>query len=61
MAIMSLEAEQQNDINIYLPLQYGGFRLPFLSVGSAVLLFVIPCSLLVRKMSELSNAQSLRS
>ena len=35
-------------------LQYGGYQVPFFSVGSAILFFVIPCSWLVKKISELA-------
>lgn len=33
-------------------LQVGGFKLPFLSVGSCVVALVIPCALVVRNISE---------
>ena len=33
-------------------LQAGGFKLPFITLGGVVLLFTIPCALLVRKISE---------
>ena len=33
-------------------LQYGGFKTPFIFVGSCVLLFALPCTLLVKAKSE---------
>ena len=46
-------------IGAIIILQAGGFRLPFISVGGAVLLFTLPCTLLVRKTSKFLCCQIL--
>jgi len=33
-------------------MQFGGYRVPFLCVGIAVFVIVVPCTLLVRNMRE---------
>ena len=40
-------------------LQYGGFKTPFIFVGSCVLLFALPCTLLVKAQSESSYNGSI--
>jgi hypothetical protein len=36
-------------------LQYGGFKVPFLAVGGFVLVFILPCTLLVKEKGECFN------
>ena len=44
----------------YVYSQMGGFTLPFFSVGALVLLFVVPCNLLVEGKSEYSTGPLLQ-
>ena len=40
-------------ISLVFCMQVGGFKLPFLSVGSCVVILMIPCALLIRNISKL--------